>query len=65
MLLLEDLHFKCQSLSGMKMFLWEGESTLVLITKGKNDIGKPSSLEKIKSRIINKINAVPMLDFKF
>lgn len=47
------------------MFLWEGESTLVLITKGKNDIGKPSSLEKIKSRIINKINAVPMLDFKF
>lgn len=40
MLLLEDLHFKCQSLSGMKMFLWEGESTHVLITKSKHDMKK-------------------------
>lgn len=40
-----------------KMFLWEGESTLVLITEGKNDIGKPSSLEQTESRTINKINA--------
>lgn len=39
------------------MFLWEGESTLVLITEGKNDIGKPSSLEQTESRTINKINA--------
>lgn len=57
MLLLDDLHFKCQSLSGMKMFLWEGESTHVLITKGKHDIRKTSCLEKTKSGTTDEINA--------
>lgn len=32
-LLLENFCFNCQNLSGIKMFLWEGESTHVLITK--------------------------------
>lgn len=56
MLSLEDLHFKCQSLSGMKMFLWEGESTHVLITKESITQGK-TYLKKTKSMVIDKINA--------
>lgn len=40
----------------MKMFLWEGESTHVLITKESITQGK-TYLKKTKSMVIDKINA--------